>query len=867
MEDKIEVSPSPMSSPISNPISNPMTRSSTTAGGARRTPLRALLFEDCARDIELILEALQMAAFDVAADNAVTLEDVLARARSAPYDVILADYRMPRNSAMECFAALRAAGINTPFIVVTGSLGDEKAVECLKEGVADYVLKDHLARLPVIVRRALAEQRLRAEQEEAEAALRHSEARYRALVENAPCGMLRLDARDGRLLEANRALAQMLRYPSPADLLENSARAGVALDANLLRRLAGGGELCCHTIGCEIQCTDSQGAPVVVELRGRLLRDAEGAPACLEMTAENLTSRHLAQSRISQLNRLYSVLSHAGQAIVHHRERSRLFREICRILVEEGGFRMAWVGVVASGTHKVEPAARWGEHGDYLKDIQVTTVPEPAGCGPVGTAIRENRRVISNDILADPNFAPWRERALQHNYRSSGAFPLLVAGEPVGALAIYASEVEFFDGENVALLDELAANLSFAVESIAVERMHQRSVDELNQFFALSLEMLCIANREGCIYRLNPAWEQTLGFTARELCSKPWVELVHPADRSRALDAAAALAGGKRVPPTELRFLCEDRSHRWLLFSAAPSAEQHVVFAVASDITERKLLEEQLRSQNFALEEQNRRLQEASRMKSEFLANMSHELRSPLNGIIGFAELLYDGKLGAVSEKIKEFLGRIHKSAKHLLELINGVLDLTKIEAGHLSLYPEPVHLGSLVEEVVSVLDALAVQKKIRIEAAISPQAGSAITDAARFKQVLYNYLSNALKFTNEGGRVTVRLQNEGASEFRLEVSDTGIGIAPQNVARLFTEFQQLDSGASKRYQGTGLGLALTKRIVEAQGGRVGVRSSPGEGSTFFAVFPRYPAAAAAQPADPRFWTAQPGIRVARKEG
>lgn len=813
-------------------------------GEADRTPLRALLFEDSAEDVELILRALKSASFDVAADVAVTLDQFLERACSASYDVILSDYRMPRITGMDCFSALKAKGADIPFILVTGSLGDEKAVECLKEGVADYVLKDRLARLPVAIRRALAERRLRAEQAAAEEALRRSEASYRSLIQNAPCGILRLDARDGHLLEANHALAEMLRYASPAELVKNSASAGVALDADLLQRLIAGREHTGQHIGCEIECIDRQGNPVVVALRGRLLRDESGSPGCFEMIAENLTLRRLAQTRISQLNRLYSVLSHAGQAIIQVRERCALFREICRILVEEGGFRMAWVGTVASDTHKVEPAACWGEEQEYLRGIQISTDDEPIGRGPVGTAIRENRRVVCNNILIDPSFAPWQEQAVQRNYHSVGAFPILLGERPIGALVIYASEAEFFECENVALLDELVADLSFALESIAVEKMHQRSVDELNQFFALTLDMLFISDLEGYIYRLNPAWKQTLGFSADEFSRKPWAEFVHPEDRPRALAAAAALADGKHVYPTELRFLSKERPYRWLLFSATPSVAQRVVFAVASDITERKLLEEQLRSQNFALEEQNRRLHEASRMKSEFLANMSHELRSPLNGIIGFAELLYDGKLGAISENAREFLGRIHKSARHLLQLINGVLDLSKIEAGHLEFCPEPVQLASLVEEVVAVQDAVAAQKKIRIETELSPEVASAVTDAARFKQVLYNYLSNALKFTQDGGAVTVRLRPEGANEFRLEVCDSGIGIAAQDIPRLFTEFQQLDSTASKRYQGTGLGLALTKRIVQAQGGRVGVRSRPGEGSTFFAVLPKCSASA-----------------------
>jgi PAS domain S-box-containing protein len=808
--------------------------------GATKPPvLRVLLYEDCAEDIELILRALKADGFEVVPDIAVTLEEVLERAHSVRYDVILSDYRMPCINGMECFTALREHGIDLPFILVTGSLGEEKAVECLREGLADYVLKDRLARLPLAIRRTLAEKCFDAERVRAAEVLRQSEASYRSLMENAPCGILRLDARSGRLLEANQALAEMLGYASPDDLLLQSGNGGIALEASVLARLREGSPKHRQRVTCEAEWPDSRGNPVIVELKGRLLRDENGAPDCLEMIAENVTERRLAQNRISQLNRLYSVLSHAGQAIVHIRNREELFRQICRIVVEEGGFRMAWVGAIAADSPRVTPIACWGAGAEYLQDLFITTTLKPAGSGPTGTAIRESRRVISNDVLSDPDCAPWHDLAIERNYRSAAAFPISAGTGTIGALAIYASQAEFFDHENIALLDELAANLSFACEGIAVEQAHERAVDELNQFFALPLNLLWISDFENYIYRLNPAWEQVLGFSGRELCGKQWVEFVHPEDQPQALAAAAGFALGKPVHRLELRFLTKDGSCRWLLFNGTPSLSHGLVFAAASDITERKLLEEQLRSQNLALEEQNRALQEANRMKSEFLANMSHELRSPLNGIIGFTELLHDGKLGALAEGMRDYLGRILKSSRHLLQLINGVLDLSKVEAGRLELYPEPVELAGLIGEVLSVQSALAAQKKIRISAEIDPRAHRAVTDASRFKQILHNYLSNALKFTGEGGRVTVRLQKEGADDFRLEVSDTGIGIAPQDLSRLFTEFQQLDSSASKRYQGTGLGLALTKRIVEAQGGRVGVRSIPGEGSAFFAVLPQ----------------------------
>jgi signal transduction histidine kinase/CheY-like chemotaxis protein/HAMP domain-containing protein len=237
------------------------------------------------------------------------------------------------------------------------------------------------------------------------------------------------------------------------------------------------------------------------------------------------------------------------------------------------------------------------------------------------------------------------------------------------------------------------------------------------------------------------------------------------------------------------------------------------------------------------LELQADELTKASAYKSQFLANMSHELRTPLNGIIGFAQLLHDEEAGPLLEQQKDFLRDVLRSGRHLLQLINDVLDLSKVEAGKLEFRPERIDLGKLVGEVLAVLRTAS--QRVRVESAIDPAVQEVIVDPGRLKQVLYNYVSNALKFTPEGGTVSIRLTAEGSEKFRLEVEDTGKGIAEADLARLFVEFQQVHDGAAKGQGGTGLGLALTRRLIEAQGGSVGARSTVGKGSTFFAVLPR----------------------------
>src|SRR5687767_10268856 len=250
--------------------------------------------------------------------------------------------------------------------------------------------------------------------------------------------------------------------------------------------------------------------------------------------------------------------------------------------------------------------------------------------------------------------------------------------------------------------------------------------------------------------------------------------------------------------------------------------------------------------------EQNRLIQQANRLKSEFLANMSHELRTPLNGIIGFAEIMHDEKVGPISSDHKEYLQDILTSARHLLQLINDVLDLSKVEAGKLDFLPERTDPSLVVAEVCEIVRTLAAKKRIKIEIECDPDLAVIQADTRSLKQILYNYISNALKFTPHEGKVTVRVKTEGSNHFRIEVEDTGIGIRSEDLNRLFLEFQQLDTRNAKQYAGTGLGLALTKKIVEAQRGRVGVISTLGQGSIFYARLPRVTSGQPAAGADPR---------------
>ncbi|MBX3624974.1 MAG: PAS domain-containing protein [Rhizobacter sp.] len=291
----------------------------------------------------------------------------------------------------------------------------------------------------------------------------------------------------------------------------------------------------------------------------------------------------------------------------------------------------------------------------------------------------------------------------------------------------------------------------------------------------------------------------------------------------------------------EFRVIWPDGSVHWLATSGmlvVENGEPARLLGMVIDITDR-VEAEGLRVQRVQLEAENRQVVEASRVKSEFLANMSHELRTPLNAVIGFADILRSPLLPADSPKRDEYLGHIANGGRHLLELINDVLDLAKVEAGKLELTPLPLGLPGLVAEVTGMLQAEADRKRITVEVQLDPSLHDLVLDPARLKQVLYNFLSNAIKFTGSGGRVQLRAVAEDAAWWRLEVEDNGVGIAAADQARLFMPFQQVHSGLAKTHGGTGLGLALTRRLAELQGGSVGLRSELGVGSVFHVRLPR----------------------------
>lgn len=350
-------------------------------------------------------------------------------------------------------------------------------------------------------------------------------------------------------------------------------------------------------------------------------------------------------------------------------------------------------------------------------------------------------------------------------------------------------------------------------------------------------DAIVIVNHEGTIVLVNSQTERLFLYPREELIGKP-VEILVP-ERYRSTHSGHR-GGFFSEPRTrsmgaglDLQGLKKDGSEFPVEISLSPLETEAgmLVSSAIRDITDRKRIEVDLHEKNLALTH-------AAEGKNSFLANMSHELRTPLNGVIGFAEFLADGKPGPLNERQLEYVNDILNSGRHLLQLINDVLDLAKIEAGKMVLNPERFPLAKAIDEVRVVMLLQAHQKQIDLTLDIGEDLNDVVLDLQRTKQVLYNLLSNAVKFTDDGGKVTVRAHSLERGGIEIAVEDNGIGIRSQDLGRLFKEFEQLETGTARRFEGTGLGLALTRKIVDLQGGTIKVLSEFGVGTTFTVTLP-----------------------------
>jgi len=542
-------------------------------------------------------------------------------------------------------------------------------------------------------------------------------------------------------------------------------------------------------------------------------------------------------------------------------------------LREGDGFRMA-------ALHGALPAAQW----------RVGMLVRPSPDVPLARVVETRKSVHILDMRTDHGYlsgAPLPVAAVQvAGMRTLLLVPMLKDDEVVGEVAIYRTEVRAFTERQIALIGNFADQAVIAIENV---RLFNETKEALERQTATS-EVLKVISRT--TFDLQPVLQIVLD-NARKLCDADRGTIFRPdaegrylplafstdpamapgqpldeairrepirADRSSA--TGRAIVDGVTVHIPDVRAdaaygrldLFQATGYRSIL--AVPMLREGVpigVLTLARTGVARPFADKQIELvtvfadqaviaiENVRLfreiQEKSAQLEVANKHKSEFLANMSHELRTPLNAIIGFSEVLSERMFGEINEKQADYLKDIHESGRHLLSLINDILDLSKIEAGHMELEITSFHLPSALTNAMTLVRERAQRHGIGLSLQLDERLGAFRADERKFKQIVVNLLSNAVKFTPDGGKVDVSAKKfDGTVE--IAVKDTGIGIAPEDHATVFEEFKQVGRDYTRKAEGTGLGLALTRRFVELHGGAVRLDSALGKGSTFTITLP-----------------------------
>jgi PAS domain S-box-containing protein len=382
----------------------------------------------------------------------------------------------------------------------------------------------------------------------------------------------------------------------------------------------------------------------------------------------------------------------------------------------------------------------------------------------------------------------------------------------------------------------------------------QQQEERYRTYIGTVAHILWSADANGAVVGDLPTWRTYTGQNEEEVLGAGWLEAVHPDDRPRVREAWETAVGQRSIFEHDFQIRSSAGEYRYFHCLGVPivngDGSVREWIGTCADTTEAR--------QRAALEQQRDAAEAASRAKSEFLTRMSHELRTPLNAVIGMSKMLAIQRFGALNAKQLDYLTDITRAGEHLLALINDILDLSKIEAGKMEVQADSFAAATAVQTLASTLRPLAESRKVALELVPPAEEGQLQTDPARFRQVLYNLLSNAIKFTPGGGEVAIawewiasaRLDAPVVAEkegdaIRLVVRDTGVGIAAEDQSSIWDEFRQVRPTSPEGQQGTGLGLALTRRLVALLGGAIGLVSAVGEGSTFTVVLPRrltYPA-------------------------
>jgi PAS domain S-box-containing protein len=751
-------------------------------------PIRVLHLEDSDLDADLVRGRLELAGLPVAIDRVVDRARFVELLGAASYDVILSDYQVPSFEGLAALELARAARPRTPFLFVTGVMGEELAVEALKRGATDYILKDRLIRLPAAVERALAESRERDGRRAAEDRARRASDRAAAILESITEAFL-LVSPEGRVASVNAAFERLFGTPRDAvlgrDLWEVFPEArGTPVEREVRRAI-------------------DRRAPVEFEhhfappgrwFLARAYPDAEGG---LSVFLDDVTDRKRAEAELADRELRYRLVADASHDVIWDWNLATN-----QVVWNEGlATRFGY------DDGRVAPDASW-----WIDRIH------PDDAARVARSIHEH---------IDGGSGAWQG---EYRFRrADGTYAHVldrgrVVRDPDGrAVRMVGSMLDLTERRRA------EAALRDAEERFAFVR---RSSGVGFWYCDLPFDALLWDDLVKAHFHLPPDAQVTIDvFYGR----------IHPEDRA-AVDAAIARSIDRRAP-YDVEYRTVDPAggaERWVRAIGRtfydPDGTPRRFDGVTIDVTPQRRAAAERERLLEAAQQARDDAEAANRMKDEFLATLSHELRTPLNAIVGWTQILRTTRVGDADRE--EGLEVIDRNARAQAQLIEDLLDISRIVSGKLTLDVQRVRLQEVIEAAIAAVLPAAQAKGVRVQPVLDSLAGPVTGDPNRLQQVVWNLLTNAVKFTPRGGTVQVLLERVN-SHLEVSVVDSGQGIAPEFLPHVFDRFRQADGSTTRRHGGLGLGLSIVKHLVEMHGGSVRAKSpGEGQGSTFVVALP-----------------------------
>ncbi len=742
--------------------------------------LKVLILEDQESDFELLKLELQRSGLKHIISHAKSKEEFV-NCLNEDVDIILADYNLPQFTALDALEILRKRNSKIPFILVTGTQTEEVAVECMKKGADDYILKANLTKLMTSIEHAMYNKQVENEKENALQELEKSEYKFRSLYESMPYPVIIYNPDTFDILEVNEAATNLYGY-SREEFTQKSLvdiRSVKELDKLYKKKEMYYPDRASY-LG-EWKHINKWGEEFIVEISSYPI-NIEGRDARVSII-NNITER-----------------KRTAEALLRN---ERKYRSI---------FNEAPIGIsnVDAAGRMINVNKAFAEMLGYTRDEMYNL--------SMYVITHADDRASNKNQLADLVSAKTKSIKIEKRY-------LKKSGETVWAhvtvTAVYDDGGKFL--YTISMIEDITDRIRHEAVLRESEEKYRELADSLPQ-------IVFETDNKGKLVYVNKQGADFMGYTVEFLAGNPDVlSFIHPDDRDEIAVRMQEIFAGSEGRGREIRMMRRDGKVLESLIYSSPVRKGNNVVGLRGiivDVSDRKKMEEDLK-------EAKERAEEMNNLKSIFLANMSHELRTPMIGILGYSQMIAED---VKDPEIKQMAGTIVKSANRLTDTLNLILDLSKIEANKIDLRLHPVNINRIAEETINHYKLAAAEKNLKFNfKAAGPNIASWL-DERLVSQVMGNLINNAIKYTNEGS-VDVELKVDKKDSV-IRVRDTGIGISEKDISVIFEPFRQVSEGYNRRFEGTGLGLTICKKFIELMNGSIYVESEVNVGSVFTVRFP-----------------------------